>query len=162
MPQRTPRILVVDDDPDHRFLIERALRDAGYATTSVATGREAVDQLDDADLMLLDYRLPDMNGIEVLKASVDVDGPSVVMVTAMGSEHVAVEAMRAGAVDYVVKDANYWHRLPTIIARAYRMHDLARRARLLERITLVVNSSLDRSPSVMKRSPLRSKTMREP
>ena len=145
MAQRAPRILVVDDDPDHRFLIERALRDAGYSVTSASTGTAALEQLDGVDLMLLDYRLPDLSGIEVLKATVDLEGPSVVMVTAMGSEHLAVEAMRSGAVDYVVKEANYWQSLPTLIARAYRTHDLARRARLLERITLVVNSSLDRA-----------------
>jgi len=55
-----------------------------------------------------------------------------------------VEAMRSGAVDYVVKDANYLQSLPGIIERAFRVHDISRRARLLQRITLLVNSSLDR------------------
>ena len=144
MAHRTATVLVVDDDPDHRFLIERALRDAGYKVIAVENGVSALDRMDEADLMLLDYRLPDMTGLEVLKSAVEVDGPSVVMVTAMGSENVAVEAMRSGAVDYVVKDANYLRALPTAIERAYRTHDLTRRARLLERITLLVNSSLDR------------------
>jgi signal transduction histidine kinase len=146
VPQRPlATVLLVDDDPDHRFLIERALRDAGYAVESVERGSEAVAHLDDADIVLLDYRLPDMSGLEVLHAIMEVDGPSVVMVTAMGSEHVAVEAMRSGAVDYVVKDANYLHQLPQVLDRAVRVHDLSRRARLLERITLLLNSSLDRN-----------------
>ncbi|MDQ1438831.1 MAG: hypothetical protein QOK43_2460 [Acidimicrobiaceae bacterium] len=144
MPHRSATVLVVDDDPDHRFLIDRALREAGYTSIAVANGLEALDRLDEADIMLLDYRLPDMSGLEVLRSTMEVTGPSVVMVTAMGSEHVAVEAMRSGAVDYVVKDANYLKSLPTVIERAYRMHDLSRRAQLLERITLVVNASLDR------------------
>jgi signal transduction histidine kinase/ActR/RegA family two-component response regulator len=144
VPGSNASVLVVDDDPDHRFLIERALRDAGYEVRAVERGSDALTVLDDVDLMLLDYRLPDMSGLEVLKAVTDVDGPSVVMVTAMGSEHVAVEAMRSGAVDYVVKDANYLQHLPQVIKRAFRLHDLSRRARLMSRITLLVNSSLDR------------------
>ena len=142
-------MLVVDDDPDHRFLIERALREADYKVIAVANGLDALDKMHDVDLMLVDYRLPDMTGIEVLRAAMEVEGPSVVMVTAMGSEHVAVEAMRSGAIDYVVKDANYLRALPSVIQRAYRMHDLSRRTRLLERITLLVNSSLDR-PAVSR------------
>ncbi|HEV7888421.1 MAG TPA: response regulator, partial [Acidimicrobiales bacterium] len=144
MPRSLANILVVDDDPDHRFLIERTLRNAGYGVRTVERGVEAVTMLEDADLVLLDYRLPDMNGLDVLNAINELDGPSVVMVTAMGSEHVAVEAMRSGAVDYVVKDTNYLQSLPQVIERAFRVHDMSRRARMLQRITLMVNSSLDR------------------
>jgi signal transduction histidine kinase/DNA-binding response OmpR family regulator len=144
MPRLATTVLLVDDDPDHRFLITRALTEAGYAVIPVANGTEALGRLDQADLMLLDYRLPDMTGLDVLRSTVEVDGPSVVMVTAMGSENVAVEAMRSGAVDYVVKDANYLQRLAGVIERAFRMHDLSRRARMSERISLLVNSSLDR------------------
>ena len=140
----TAHVLVVDDDPDHRFLIERALKSAGYSVRAVERGVDAIAAVDDADIMLLDYRLPDMSGLEVLRAVTEMDGPSVVMVTAMGSEHVAVEAMRSGAVDYVVKDANYLQGLPGLVERAFRVHDLSRRARLMQRIALLVNSSLDR------------------
>jgi signal transduction histidine kinase len=142
---RTATVLVVDDDPDHRFLIERALRNAGYPVIVVASGSEAIGRSREADLMLLDYRLPDMSGLDILKVVVEAEGPSVIMVTAMGSEHVAVEAMRSGAVDYVVKDANYLQALPGVLERAWRMHDLSRRAGLLDRISLLVHSSLDRS-----------------
>jgi signal transduction histidine kinase len=141
---RSVRVLVVDDDPDHRFLIERALVAVGHAVTTAERGEEALAAAANADIMLLDYRLPDMSGLEVLQKMSADEGPSVVMVTAMGSEHVAVEAMRAGAVDYVVKDPNYLHGLPQVIERAYRMHDVSRRAGLLQRIALLVNSSLDR------------------
>ena len=144
MDRPTAKVLVVDDDPDHRFLIERALTAVGHTVRAVERGADAVAGFEDVDLMLLDYRLPDMTGLEVLKHVMDGDGPSVVMVTAMGSEHIAVEAMRSGAVDYVVKDANYLKVLPQVIERAFRVHDVNRRARMLERITLLLNSSLDR------------------
>lgn len=137
-------VLVVDDDSDHRFLIDRTLRDAGYSVRTCERGLDAIGASDEVDIMLLDYRLPDMSGLEVLRAVMETDGPSVVMVTAMGSEHVAVEAMRSGAVDYVVKDANYLQTLPQLVERAFKVHDLSRRARLMQRIALLVNSSLDR------------------
>jgi signal transduction histidine kinase len=139
-------VLVVDDDPDHRFLIDRVLRGHGHVVRAVERGIEALTMAEQVDIVLLDYRLPDMSGLEVLRSLIEIDGdgPSVVMVTAMGSEHVAVEAMRSGAVDYLVKDNNYLQALPGVIERAFRVHDISRRARLMQRITLLVNSSLDR------------------
>src|SRR5581483_11516736 len=139
-----PAILVVDDDPDHRFLMQRAIEDAGYRLETVGRGSEALLRPDEFDIMLLDYRLPDMTGLDVLRVVMEMEGPSVVMVTAMGSESVAVEAMRAGAVDYVVKGSGYLQQLPHVLERAFRAHDLDRRARLMQRMAILLTSSLDR------------------
>jgi signal transduction histidine kinase/CheY-like chemotaxis protein len=141
-----PRIsvLVVDDNEDHRRLIERRLQDAGVDVRQAADGTEALGRLDGIDLVLLDYRLPGLSGIDTLQRIRLTNGPSVVMVTGMGSESIAVEAMRAGAVDYVVKDADYLAALPQIVERAWRVHDLARRARELQRLALLVNSATER------------------
>jgi signal transduction histidine kinase len=139
-----PAVLVVDDDPDHRFLMQRAIEDAGYRVETAARGSEALIRLEEFDIMLLDYRLPDMTGLDVLRVVVETEGPSVVMVTAMGSESVAVEAMRAGAIDYVVKGSGYLQQLPHVLERAFRSHDLGRRARLMQRMALLLTSSLER------------------
>ena len=138
-------ILVVDDDPDHRLLVSRALQPLGHAVRFAASGAEALASLDGVDLVVLDYRLPDTNGMDVLTAIKGRDGPSVVMVTAMGSESVAVDAMRMGAVDYLVKGGDYALRLPQVVERAWRQHDLARRARELQRVALLVHSARDRA-----------------
>ena len=142
--RRRISVLLVEDNPDHVHLIERRLRDGGLVVHRASSGREALDSLDGIDLVLLDYKLPDMSGLETLEAIRNKGGPSVVMVTGMGSEEVAVEAMRAGAIDYVVKDQSYIRMLPEVVERAWRLHDLTRRAAQLQRLTLLVNIAEDR------------------
>ena len=143
--RRRIRVLLVEDNPDHVYLMERRLREAGHEVSTASSGRSALEALDDVDLVLLDYRLPDMSGLETLEAIRRREGPSVVVVTGMGSEEVAVQAMRAGAIDYVVKDATYLKLLPEVVERAWRLHDLARRAAQLQRLALLVNIAEDRS-----------------
>ena len=142
--RRRISVLLVEDNPDHVHLIERRLRDGGLDVHRASSGQEALDSLDGIDLVLLDYRLPDMSGLETLQKIRGRGGPSVVMVTGMGSEEVAVEAMRAGAIDYVVKDQTYLKMLPEVVERAWRLHDLTRRAAQLQRLTLMVNIAEDR------------------
>jgi signal transduction histidine kinase len=136
-------IVVCNDD--QRFLLDRTLRLFGHEVRTARSGAEALALLDGVDLVLLDYRLPDMSGIDVLTAIREQHGPAVVMVTAMGSEGVAVEAMRMGALDYVVKDAEYLTRIPQAIERAARHRDVSRRAGELQRLALLVHSALDRA-----------------
>lgn len=138
------RVLVVDDDPDHRALARRRLTDAGIDVSVAADADEALRHLDGVDLVLLDYRLPGMSGLDALEAIRAREGPSVVMLTGMGSESIAVEAMRAGAVDYVVKDGAYLSNLPQTVERAWRTHDLTRRAGELQRVALLVTSAAER------------------
>ena len=142
--RRPISVLLVEDNPDHVHLIERRLRDGGLDVRRASSGKEALASLDGIDLVLLDYKLPDMSGLETLQHIRRIDGPSVVMVTGMGSEEIAVEAMRAGAIDYVVKDATYIRMLPEVVERAWRLHDLTRRARQLQRLALLVNAAEDR------------------
>ncbi len=96
------QILVVDDDPGY----VESLSDA-YRIVSVQTGRVAVELVKrrrDIDLAVIEYRLPDLSGIDVMKEIKDVE-PSVlvIIVTAYGDEDVAVEAFRGGARDYLKK-----------------------------------------------------------
>jgi signal transduction histidine kinase len=137
-------LLVVEDDADQRFLIERRLQEMDVEVRLAASGKEALASLQGIDLVLLDYRLPDMSGMETLQAIREADGPSVMMVTGMGSESVAVEAMRSGAIDYVVKDATYLRNLPEIVERGWRQHDLTRRAGRLQKLALVVGGAESR------------------
>ena len=141
---RRIRVLLVEDDVDHRLLLTRKLEDSGVDITAVGTASDALAVLDGFDIVLLDYRLPDMSGLEAMDAIHERGGPSVVMVTAMGSESVAVGAMRAGAIDYVVKDASYLEAIPEVVERAWRHHDLQRRAGKLQELILLVSEADDR------------------
>ncbi len=112
---------------------------------AVADGEEALETLDGIDLVLLDQNLPGRSGVELLG---DIQAmpahPSVIMVTGAGSEELVVESMRAGAIDYVVKDSDYLQTLPRVVQRAWRHHDLMQRADQLQRLSLLITSSLDR------------------
>jgi serine phosphatase RsbU (regulator of sigma subunit) len=100
------RVLVVDDDPDTNRLLRVRLSARGYAVASAADGVEALARLDHAptDLVFLDVSMPGMDGLEVLDRirALGLD-LAVVMTTALGSERIAVEALRRGADDYLRK-----------------------------------------------------------
>lgn len=133
-------VLLVEDSLDQRDLMTMALTKAGVRVTAVATGEAAVSALDGVDLVLLDQNLPGMSGLETLEAITSGDRPpSVVMVTGAGSEDLAVRAMKSGAIDYVVKNAGYLRSLPEVVERAWRHHDLTRRAQELQRLSLLLD-----------------------
>ena len=100
------RILIVDDEPFNLELLAQELRDLGYDIARARDGVEALARAESyrPDLVLLDYMMPGMNGLEVLqelrKGESDVP---VVMVTAHGSIDVAVQAMKLGAHDFIPK-----------------------------------------------------------
>jgi DNA-binding NtrC family response regulator len=101
-----PRILVVDDDEIFLRPLQRTLEVAGYEVVPVASGEEAIDLLkeEDVDLVLTDKRLPGMDGVELVRR-VKADHPdlAIVVMTAYGTIESAVEAMRIGAADYLIK-----------------------------------------------------------
>lgn len=135
-------VLVVEDSPDHRMLIVRALRGAGHEVTTAGSAEQALERLGDGsvDVALIDQRLPRMSGADLLAALVGrPDAPACVVVTGAGSQELVVEALRLGAVDYVVKSPEYLGDLPAVVARAHRQHDLARRYRELQRFALMVH-----------------------
>jgi two-component system response regulator PilR (NtrC family) len=100
------RILVVDDEPSMREMLRIVLRRDGYDVAVAENGRHALAMLqrEPFDLLLSDIRMPDISGVEVLRAAKDLN-PDIVafMMTAFASTETAVEAMRLGAVDYFTK-----------------------------------------------------------
>jgi two-component system response regulator PilR (NtrC family) len=105
----TPRILVVDDEPSMRDMLRIVLRRDGYDVVVAASGSEAIAMIgrDRVDLLLSDLRMPDVDGVDVLREAKRVS-PDIVafMMTAFASTDSAVEAMRLGAVDYFTKPFN--------------------------------------------------------
>lgn len=125
------KVLLVEDNADHRELMSLALtgHDPTWQVKGMACGEEALRHMAEKegyDLVFLDYDLPVRNGLEVLEEICRGEAsPPMVMVTGRGDEQVAVEAMKAGAYDYVVKSPGYLQRLPVVAQRAIEAHQLA-------------------------------------
>ena len=100
------RILVVDDEPSMRDMLRIVLRRDGYDVVLAENGKAAIERLQSQpfDLLLSDIRMPDLSGVEVLRAAKEINRDLVAfMMTAFASTDTAVEAMRLGAVDYFIK-----------------------------------------------------------
>ena len=98
------RILYIEDDPGLSRLVRAKLEADGYRVEICATGEEGLAAFDEAlhDLVIVDYQLPDSNGLQVL-ATLMARGASVpvIIATGAGSEEIAVRAMKLGAADYI-------------------------------------------------------------
>ena len=102
----TARILVVDDERSMRELLAIVLRREGYDVLLAENGRAAIDLLarESVDVLISDINMPDMSGVDVLRAAKKVDQDILgIMITAFASTETAVEAMRLGACDYLSK-----------------------------------------------------------
>jgi two-component system chemotaxis response regulator CheY len=101
-----PKVLVVDDAMFMRTKASKLLTQEGYEVIEAPNGAEAVEvyKAQKPDLVLMDITMPVMDGIEAVKAIKSHDGDAkVIMVTALGQRRMVLEAIRAGAKDFVVK-----------------------------------------------------------
>jgi two-component system, NtrC family, response regulator AtoC len=133
--KESPSVLLVDDDDAFRGALSRQMERLGYRVTSAGSGGDAVLALADAapDVVLLDLRLPDVDGMQVLKRVRErTPNTDVIMLTGHGTIDGAIEAIRAGAFDYVAKPCPL-EELEVRIQRALERQSLRRRASLLER-----------------------------
>ncbi len=116
----SPLLLVVDDDEGMLFLMAGVLRTAGYEVLTADSGATARARLDERtpDLMLLDFKLRDVAGPELLRRLRQQHrAVPFIMVTGQGDERLAVEVMKQGALDYVMKDAALLELLPAVVQR---------------------------------------------
>ena len=107
MVNRNAKILVVDDDPDTRHLLSEVLEGEGYRVVAASGAEEALAAGKEApfEVILSDIRLgPDLSGLDVLRAFKSIQPDSeVILITAFGSMETAIEAVKAGAFDYLSK-----------------------------------------------------------
>ena len=116
-------VLIVDDEPLIRWSLAETLTDQGYGVLEAADGQGAVEALKDTprpvDVVLLDYRLPDSNNLQLLATIRAVSPRSrVVLMTAYGTPEVAAEALRLGAVCVVNKPIEM-QEVATLVANAH-------------------------------------------
>ena len=101
------RILIVDDDPQMVFALKEIFEERGHTTVSASSGAEGLSSLGDVEVVLTDLQMAGMTGVELLRAIREQDDTvPVVILTAHGSEKAAVDAMKAGAYDYLTKPFN--------------------------------------------------------
>lgn len=99
-------ILVVDDDEAVRDSLDALLRSAGHSTSQYTNATDFLEAVDaqDASCLILDVRLPDADGIDVLQRLTESGfGPPVIVITGHGDVPMAVKAMRSGAADFIEK-----------------------------------------------------------
>lgn len=130
-----PRLLVVDDDPTIARLVLHVLQSRGFGSAvHVTTGREALEALDEVDIVLLDHQLPDASGLEILESiRARANPPAVILVTAHGNESLAAGALRLGADDYLAKDQSLLEMLPQVLERVRRNRELRKALAAAER-----------------------------
>ncbi|WIX76124.1 response regulator transcription factor [Amycolatopsis carbonis] len=115
------RVLLVEDDTGVAGALAETLHARGHAVTSVGRGADALHRHREADLLLLDLGLPDLNGLDVLRKIRQVSPVPVIVLTARGDERSVVRGLRLGADDYLTKPV----RLAELLAR---MDAVVRRA----------------------------------
>jgi DNA-binding NtrC family response regulator len=144
----TEKILIADDEPSNRKILSQELGHKGFGVDSACGGREALAKIECAppDLLILDYMMPDLSGLEVLKElrKRGNDTP-VIMITAYGSVERAVEVMKAGAYDFITRPFDPDH-IELVVRKAIERHTLKREVEVLseevrDRYHLIVGES---------------------
>ena len=134
------RVLLVDDEPSMLFAFKTLLKSSGHEPVLASSGKEALAHLDGVDAVITDYSMPEMDGVQLLQAVRERDQSlPVVLLTAHGSERLAVRAMKAGAYEYVTKPIDI-DEMSLVIERA-----LEARALRVQNRKLTAEKALGRS-----------------
>lgn len=129
------RLLVVDDDEALRNLIIKSLKKNNFSAEGLMNGSAAIERIlsDQNVILLLDQQLIDMTGRDVIDrlAQRNIQIPFIIM-TGQGDEKLAVEMMKLGAEDYLVKDTDFLDKLPGVLERVFRNISTAKKLKLAE------------------------------
>jgi PAS domain S-box-containing protein len=123
---KSGRLMIVDDEIDLLTSLCDILSEIGYETVGFTSGKDALKALKerDFDLLLTDLMMPEMDGIALLRAALEMDPHLVgIIITGQGTIHTAVEAIKIGAFDYVLKPFRL-KSLDMTLTRAMRLHQL--------------------------------------
>src|SRR5579864_3407425 len=134
------KILVVDDDESLRRVMQMQLEEAGYEVLAASQGKDALALIEDTTpaLVITDLKMPGISGLDLLRKLREANPETtVIMITAFGTVSTAVEAMRAGAYDYITKPVDY-EQLMLVVNRAMERGQLRSEVKTL-------SANLDRS-----------------
>lgn len=133
--EERPRILIVDDEPNQLVTISRILTRQGLEVLTADNGEQALDLLrhESVDLMITDLNMPVMDGMTLLREVCDLDErPATIVLTGYGTIQSAVDAMKHGASDYIIKPCNP-DELKLVIDRQLEVQELRREVSDLRR-----------------------------
>ena len=149
------RVLIVEDEEQIRWMLRRRFEERDYEIVDANCGQAALAELGTGvfDVVLLDYRLPDMTGLDVLRAAREVDPDMIIiMMTAYSSVETAVEAIKLGAFNYITKPFQT-SQLMTTIDQALETTQLRREVRELRqqmKQEFGIDSIIGRHPSMLR------------
>ena len=132
---RYRKILVVDDDESLRRVTQLQLEESGYQVLTAATGEQALALIDEhaPGLVISDLKMPGMSGLDLLRETLAArPETTVILITAFGTVETAVDAIRAGAYDYITKPIDY-EQLLLVVNRAMERQQLLEEVRNLRR-----------------------------
>src|SRR5215813_1464451 len=149
------KILIVDDEPSNRKILAQELAHLGYATETASDGAEGLKQVESSrpDLIILDYMMPDLSGLDVLKElRKREDDTPVIMITAYGTIDRAVQAMKEGAYDFIIRPFEPEH-IALVVSKALERQRLKTGVDVLseevaERYHLIVGDSANMRQAV--------------
>ncbi len=132
------KILLIEDDVDHVFFIKKVLNSERYIITIIDDGKKGLEYLIDAtntpDVILLDYHLPSMDGLDILKETHQRDSNfAFIFLTVNTDVNVAVEAMKMGALDFLPKTRMFYKNLPAMIEKVYEINRNRIEHRIMEK-----------------------------
>lgn len=138
---RNVRILIADDEVNLRLVLQTSISKVGYGVDTVENGKEALRMAQENyyDVVILDIRMPEMDGLqafyEIHKIKPDLP---IILMTAFGSSEIAVDAMKRGAFDYILKPFNL-EEVKIIVNRAIHMQQLSREVVYLTQEVKAIN-----------------------
>ena len=155
---RNWHVLVVDDDPEIAEMNQDCLREAGFVVTTVYTGEECLEQVEESspDLILLDVDLPGINGFDVCKhirAQEELEQPGIIMLTALKDTPHKITGLEGGADDYLTKPFEISELLARVRAQL-RIRELQEKLREAGKLSVIGQAAIALSDKI--NSPLSS------
>jgi two-component system, NtrC family, response regulator PilR len=147
------QVLVVDDEQSMLEFLEYMLQKEGYSVTCTTAGRKALELIRggaDFDLVISDLRMPDLDGLELLRATRQADPETpFIFITAFASSDTAIEALKLGAFDYITKPFQV-EEFKNLLRNASETRDLKRKVRVLESERIRDNQLVGISPPMLE------------
>src|SRR5208283_3715502 len=149
VPPKLVRVLYMEDDRGLALLMQRKLKPFGYLVDLAVDGSEGLAMCERGswDILIVDHKMPGHSGLEVIRTLASRKAlPASIMITGVGDETVAVEAMKLGASDYVIKDASgrYLELMPSVITQALAKRQLLEEKEQAEKELREAHDELER------------------